>query len=152
MKYYLRVYCNYKQNNWLKLLFIITFVYNNNMHFAINKTLNELLNKYVAIFDIKLKNKFLKKKTFLTIKRANWFQETRLHLINLWKNIVKQQAKYYNKQHKNKIYQLNNKVLLRNLNVRTLRLKKNWLLLIKFIQNNKKNLNLNLLIKFFEKV
>ena len=28
----LRVYCNYKQNNWLKLLFMTCFTYNNNVH------------------------------------------------------------------------------------------------------------------------
>ena len=40
------------------------FAYNNNVHFAINKTLNELFSKYVAIFDTKLKNKSLKKNIF----------------------------------------------------------------------------------------
>ena len=44
--------------------------------------------------------------------------------MNLWKNVAEQQAKYYNKRHENKTYQLGDKVLLRNLNVRTLRPKK----------------------------
>ena len=44
--------------------------------------------------------------------------------MNLWKKIVEQQTKYYNKWHENKIYQFENKMLLRNLNIRTFRSKK----------------------------
>ena len=61
LKHYLRIYCNYIQNNWSKLLFIITFVYNNNVHANTQKTSNELLLNYIATFDSKFENKFKKK-------------------------------------------------------------------------------------------
>ena len=44
--------------------------------------------------------------------------------MDLWKKVAEQQAKYYNKRHENKTYQLGDKVLLRSLNIRTLRPKK----------------------------
>ena len=106
------------------MLLIATFAYNNSVHSAIDKTSNELLSEYVAIFDTEPEDRFLRKEALLAVKRANWLQETRSHLMDLWKNVVEQQAKYYNKQHKNKIYQFDDKVLLRSLNVRTLRPKK----------------------------
>jgi hypothetical protein len=32
LKQYLRIYVNYQQNNWTRLLFVIEYVYNNNWH------------------------------------------------------------------------------------------------------------------------
>ena len=70
LKYYLRVYCNYKQNNQLKLLLITAFAYNNNVRLNINHAFNELFKNYVANFANKFKNKFIKKKTSLIIERT----------------------------------------------------------------------------------
>ena len=47
------------------------FAYNNNVHVNIEKILHELLKNYAASFVNVFKNKTLKKKTFLIIKRAN---------------------------------------------------------------------------------
>jgi hypothetical protein len=32
LKQYLKIYVNYQQNNWIKLLFVTKFAYNNNWH------------------------------------------------------------------------------------------------------------------------
>ena len=47
-----------------------TFAYNNNVHLNIDRALNELFKNYVANFANESENKFIKKKTFLIIKRA----------------------------------------------------------------------------------
>ena len=46
------------------------FAYNNNVHLNIDRVFNELFKNYVADFANEFENKFIKKKTFLIIKRA----------------------------------------------------------------------------------
>ena len=48
---------------------MIAFAYNNNVHLNINRTFNELFKSYVADFANESKNKFIKKKIFLIIKK-----------------------------------------------------------------------------------
>ncbi len=87
-------------NNWSKLLLMITFAYNNSVHVSIEKTSYELLKKYIASFAKTFKNKVLKRKTFLTMKWAEWLWSIKEYLMKLWKWVAKQQAKYYNAHHK----------------------------------------------------
>ena len=47
-----------------------TFAYNNNVHLNINRAFNKLFKNYVIKFANESENKFIKKKTFLIIKRA----------------------------------------------------------------------------------
>ena len=62
LKHYLRVYCNYIQNNWPKLLLMTAFAYNNSVHASTQKASNELLSSYIATLDSEPENKPLKKK------------------------------------------------------------------------------------------
>ncbi len=124
LKHYLRVYFNYKMNNWSELLSMMTFAYNNNVHANIKKTSHELLKKYIASFAETSENRTLKKKTFLTMKWAEWLRSIREHLMKLWKWVAEQQAKYYNAHHKVASFQMKNKVLLQSINIHTLQSKK----------------------------
>ena len=124
LKHYLRVYCNYKQNNWSKLLLMTSFAYNNSIHSVTKKTSNELLIEYTASFASASENRTLRKKTSLTIERAKWLQDIKDYLKELWERVSKQQTKYYNAHHKSISFMINDKVLLRSLNIRTLRSKK----------------------------
>ncbi len=124
LEHYLRVYFNYKMNNWLKFLSMMTFAYNNSVHASIEKTSHELLKKYTASFSETSENRTLKKKTFLTTKWAEWLRSIREHLMKLWKWVTEQQAKYYNAHHKVVNFQMKDKVLLQSINVCTLRSKK----------------------------
>ena len=47
-----------------------TFAYNNNVHLNIDRAFNEFLKNYVADFANETKNKLIKKKTFLIIKKV----------------------------------------------------------------------------------
>ncbi len=85
LEHYLQVYFNYKMNNWSKLLSMMMFTYNNNVHTSIKKTLHKLLKKYTASFAKTSENKVLKKETFLIIKWAEWLWSIREHLMKLWK-------------------------------------------------------------------
>ncbi len=85
LEHYLQVYFNYKINNWSELLSIMMFAYNNSVHASIKKTSHELLKKYIASFAETSENRVLKKKTFLTIKWAEWLQSIKEHLMKLWK-------------------------------------------------------------------
>ncbi len=124
LEHYLQVYFNYKMNNWSKFLSMTTFAYNNNVHASIKKTSHELLKKYIASFAETSENRILKKKTFLTMKWAEWLRSIREHLMKLWKWVAKQQAKYYNAHHKAASFQMKDKVLLQSINIYTLRSKK----------------------------
>ena len=61
-EHYLRIYYNYKQNNWSKLLFMTTFVYKNNKHLNIDQNFQKNLFKYVAILKNRVCEQFSKKK------------------------------------------------------------------------------------------
>ncbi len=125
LEHYLQVYFNYKMNNWLKLLSMMTFAYNNSVHANIKKTSHEFLKKYIVSFTETSENKVLKRKTLLTTKRAEWLWSIREHLMKLWKWVAEQQAKYYNAHHKAASFQMKDKVLLQSINIHTLRSKKN---------------------------
>ena len=124
MKHYFRVYSNYKQNNWSEILSMTAFVYNNSIHSSIERISNDLLKEYTTSFVNASENRALREKTFLIIERAQWFREIRKQLKALWKHVSKQQAKHYNAHHKQVDFKMRNKVLLRSVNIRTLRSKK----------------------------
>ena len=48
---------------------MITFAYNNNVHLNIDRAFNEFFKNYVANFVNEFESKFIKRKTFLIIKR-----------------------------------------------------------------------------------
>ncbi len=124
LEHYLRVYFNYKMNNWSELLSMTTFTYNNSVHASIEKTSHELLKRYTASFAKTSENRTLKRETFLTTKWAEWLRSIREHLMRLWKWVAEQQAKYYNTHHKAASFQMKDKVLLRSINIHTLCSKK----------------------------
>ncbi len=124
LEHYLRVYFNYKMNNWPELLSMATFAYNNSVHASIGKTSHELLKGYTASFAEAPEDRALKREASLATKRAEWLRSIREHLMKLWKRVAEQQAKYYNAHHKAASFQMKDKVLLRSINIRTLRPKK----------------------------
>ena len=124
LEHYLRVYCNYKQNNWSKLLSMTAFAYNNSVHSNIDRAFNKLFKSYVADFANGFKNKLIKKKTFLIIKRTEWLRNSRKYLRKLWKKIAKKQKLSYDAHHKSVVFNKDKKIFLQNINIRTLRFKK----------------------------
>ncbi len=70
LEHYLRVYFNYKMNNWPELLSMATFAYNNSVHASIGKTSHELLKGYTASFAEAPEDRALKREASLATKRA----------------------------------------------------------------------------------
>ena len=124
LKHYLRVYCNYKQDNWSKLLSMMIFVYNNSVHSAIDKTLNVMLKEYIAIFANASESKISKEETSLIAERAQWLRNIKEHLRNLWERVSKQQIDYYNSNHTAMHFEVSSKIFLRSVNIRIMRFKK----------------------------
>ena len=86
-KHYLRVYCNYKQNNWSKFLFITMFTYNNNVHSSINQFFHQLLKNYIVILAHVLKN-IIESETSMIMKRVEWLRTSKKYFMNMWKKIA----------------------------------------------------------------
>ena len=101
-----------------------TFAYNNNVHLNIDRAFNKFFKNYVTNFANEFKNKFIKKKTFLIIERTEWLRNNRKYLRELWKKVAKKQKLNYDAHHKSIIFNKDEKVFLRNINIRTLRFKK----------------------------
>ncbi len=124
LEHYLRVYSNYKQDNWPELLPMAAFAYNNSVHASTNRTPQEMLMGYTADLGSAPEDRTLKGEAPLATERAEWLRETRSHLKGLWERVSKQQTQYYNSNHKPMTFKEGDKVLLRSLNIRTLRQKK----------------------------
>ena len=101
-----------------------TFAYNNNVHSSIDYAFNELFKNYVANFANEFENKFIKEKTLLIIKRAEWLRSNKKYLRKLWKKVAKKQKLSYDAHHKSVIFNEDKKVFLWSINIRTLRFKK----------------------------
>ena len=102
------------------------FAYNNSVHLNIDRALNELFKNYVADFANESENRLIKKETFLIIERAKWLRSSKEYSRNLWKKVTKRQKLSYDTFHKAIVFSENDKVLLQNINIHTLRFKKNW--------------------------
>ena len=100
------------------------FAYNNSVHLSIERAFNEFFKNYVADFANEFENKFIKKKTFLIIERTEWLRSSREYLRELWKKVAEKQKLSYDAHHKLIVFNKDEKVLLRNINIRTLRFKK----------------------------
>ena len=108
MKVYLQMYCNKTQNNWMKLLFMNEFSYNNSKHtviqmisFYANKKWNSKLNFNVSM---KMSKIFREMNQNKKIKNLNEILKTCLQ------NISWQYADYYDFKWKFMTYNVENKV------------------------------------------
>ena len=89
-EHYLRMYCNFKQNNWSKLLFMTQFVYNNSKHSSIDQAFQKFLFEYVANLDSDFVSNLSRKETTFATNKAEALRSNRTHLMNLWKTIFEQ--------------------------------------------------------------
>jgi hypothetical protein len=64
LKQYLKIYVNYQQDNWIKLLFVAEFAYNNNWHNVIKMNSFTILyrNENVSKWENQIQKNFEKKK------------------------------------------------------------------------------------------
>ena len=113
---YLRIYCNYHQDNWSELLSLAEFSYNNAQHATIGCSpfyANYGYNPHFTV-DLRQFSKHPVPAAQEMAKRLKTLHEDLTELIKITQN---QQAKYYDAKHKRVEYQVGDKV---------------WLLLLKY--------------------
>ena len=133
MKQYFKFFVNFEQNDWMKLLSMTEFVYNNNKHAFTQMSSFETMQEYTSKMffeksaNFKIKSKFVKKHV-----------EKLIELMKILKiNLIyaqKQQIKYKNAKIKLKHFDVNNYV---NVNVKNIRIKRNKKLKWKFFESFK---------------
>ena len=124
---YLRIYCNYHQDNWSELLSLIEFSYNNTQHAIIDCSFFYINYEYNPHFTIDL-DQFSKHSIPATQDIAEKLKILHEDLMELIKITQNQQVKYYNIKHKRVEYQIDDKVwlLFFNINIQYLSKKLDW--------------------------
>ena len=131
MKQYLKAFVNFEQNNWIELLFMTEFAYNNNKHASTQMSSFEAMQKYTSRMsfensaNFKVKSKFVNEHVKYLTKLLNVLK------INLT-HAQKQQIKYKNAWTKTTMhFDVRNYV---NLNDKNIRIKRNKKLKWKFFE------------------
>jgi hypothetical protein len=116
---YLRIYCNYQQDNWTNLLSLAEFAYNN----AHQPTIN--CSPFYANYGFHPKFTINLRSPSLSVPAAKALAETlRSHhddLIESIKSAQNQQARYYDAKHKRVEFSVSDKVWLSSANISTQR-------------------------------
>jgi len=99
-------------------LLIIEFIYNNNYYVLIKALLFYLIYNYYSKIYYKIKNNFIEKKNLLTQKHIKQLYNLKKVLAKYFKNIVAQQAKYYNKRYKLKSFVVRELIILLTRNLK----------------------------------
>ena len=117
---YLRIYCNYHQDNWSELLSLAEFSYNNAQHTSIGCSPFYANYGYNPWFNVEL-HPFSKYPVPAAKERAEQLKALHEELIELIKTTQNQQARYYDAKHKRVEYQVGDKVWLLSSNINTQR-------------------------------
>src|SRR5438045_1349771 len=117
---YLRIYCNYQQDDWAKQLSLAEFSYNNAQHASIG------CSPFYANYGYNLQfNVDLRKFANYPVQAAKDMAERLKHLHENLSELIKvtqnQQAKYYDAKHKRVEYNVGDKVWLLSTSIRTQR-------------------------------
>ena len=123
MKQYLRIYVNFEQNDWISLLFMTEFVYNNSINvfidvssFKVNLNFSSRMN-FEKLFDFRVKSMSVKQHDIYLNKLIEIFQK-------VLAQTQKRQKKYVDAKMKFMKFVIENYVWLKNKNIRTKRNRK----------------------------
>ncbi len=122
LKQYLKIYINYQQNNWTRLLFMIEYVYNNNWHNIIK------MNSFVILYRddniSKWENQIQddsEKNVWTTRAQVEKVTQLRNQLYKRLKKTKNNQIKYYDEKHTSQIFNVKDKILLNFKNIHIFR-------------------------------
>ncbi len=101
----MRIYVNYQQNNWIRLLFVIEYVYNNNWHNVIKMSSVAILyrDNDISRWKDQIQKNF-EKNVSTTRARVEKVIKLRNQLYKRLKEIKNNQAKYYDEKHISRIF------------------------------------------------
>jgi hypothetical protein len=118
LKQYLRIYVNYQQNNWARLLFVIEYAYNNNWHSVIKMNSFTILYKDddISRWKDQIQEDF-EKNVSTTRARIEEIIKLRNQLYKRLKKTKNNQIKYYDEKHTSRIFNVEDKILLNFRNI-----------------------------------
>ena len=133
-KQYLWSYVNYKQNNWILLLFLTKFVYNVNKHSAIQKISFEMIYKYILRFNLLTTNEIVQytakqESSAKTESLTDWLCTSCEEIQRFFIKTQEYQKKYYDKRWWNIMFKSEQKVWLyiKNIFIKKFLQKLDWL-------------------------
>ena len=126
LKYFFRVYCNDEQINWIVLLSLTEFVYQNAVQSTLNKNSFFCMYDYNSKIRYEIENNFISKKMSTATERMKRLHEFRDELTQRWKHVVVAQIKYYNKKHLSKNFKIENLIILSTKNLKQKNQTKNY--------------------------
>ena len=96
LEHYLKVYCTKKQNNWIKLLSIAQFVYQNSVHSVLRISSFYIMYEYNSSSRYDAENIVKRKKMSEAKARVKKLHELRETLTKSWQQTVESTAKHHN--------------------------------------------------------
>ncbi len=120
MKQYLKIYVNYQQDDWIKLLFIAEFAYNNNWHNVIKMSSFTTLyqDENASRWEDQIQKDSEKKMSTTRFKILK-ITILRNQLYKRLKKTKENQVKYYDEKHTFRIFNIEDKILLNFKNIHT---------------------------------
>ncbi len=114
----MKIYVNYQQNNWVKLLFVAKFAYNNNWHSVIKMNSFTILyrNENVSKWENQIQKDSEKKMSTTRFKILK-ITILRNQLYKRLKKTKENQVKYYDEKHNSRIFKVENKILIKLKNI-----------------------------------
>ena len=120
LEQYLRIYVNYQQDNWARLLLMAKYAYNNAVNASTSQTPSKALMGYNSDFDIEMSWE-PEPASHNTQKCIEKLDALRKQLQASWEQARIAQKKYYNKKHLEKSFNIGNQVYLAAKNITTRR-------------------------------
>ena len=112
LKHFLRVFCSEKQIDWIKLLSLVEFVYQNSVQFTIECSSFFCMYDYNSEIRYEVENDIIKEKVLAASERVKILLEFREALTERWQKVADSQTKYYNKKHMIKEFNKNDLIML----------------------------------------
>ena len=106
------MYCCDKQKNWIFLLSLTQFAYQNSSHSALDCSSFYVMYEYNSILRYNAENDVAREKMSVAQKRMQQLNNVRKALTMRWQNVNDATIKHYNKKHSIMKYQKKNLILL----------------------------------------
>ena len=125
LEHYLRVYYFDDQSNWAMLLSLTEYIYSNASYSSIGYSLFYAIYSYNPDFYINIKDSSpeeggpaISERVSAVKEQVQWLDELYISLIDWWQSIIKLYAKFYNKKHKSKKFNIEDLIILLTKNLK----------------------------------
>jgi hypothetical protein len=121
LEFYLRTYCNYRQDDWVSKLALAEFTYNNSVHSSTGSTPFRLLYGFDPELGLNVGDDVPEGKVPAAEERIKLLVEERERLSSNLRKAHEEHRKYYDAKHKPTRFCVKEKVMLASKNIRQLR-------------------------------